>query len=151
MAEQLLDRIRAEIRERLKESEAAVREYERLERALEALGGQVDAEPGSRGAEASAPRRRGRAKTRAGSAKRAPRGANREAVLRVLGERPGVSVNELSAASGVDRPVLYNLLKTLEARGEIAKEQLPGGNTGYRLAESARSGGIEASGGAGAS
>src|SRR3954452_1316169 len=133
MAEQLLDRIRAEIRERLKESEAPVREYERLERALEALGGQVDAEPGSRGAEASAPRRRGRAKTRAGSAKRAPRGANREAVLRVLGERPGVSVNELSAASGVDRPVLYNLLKTLEQRGEVVKEQMPGGGTGYRL------------------
>ena len=33
----------------------------------------------------------------------------------------------------VARPVLYALLKTLEERGEVAKEQLPGGTTGYRL------------------
>ena len=49
------------------------------------------------------------------------------AVLR----RPPAS--ELSAASGVARPVLYALLKTLEGRGEVAKEQLPAGTTGYRL------------------
>jgi MarR family len=68
------------------------------------------------------------------SSVRAPRGANRAAVLRVLGDRPGVSVAELSAASGVAKPVLYNLLRTLEQRGEITKEQLPGDSTGYRLA-----------------
>ena len=53
-------------------------------------------------------------------------------VLHVLEERPRVSVAELTAASGVQRTVLYTLLKTLEQRGEIAKEQLPGGSTGYR-------------------
>jgi DNA-binding IclR family transcriptional regulator len=58
-------------------------------------------------------------------------------VLRVLGERPGVSVAELSSAAGVAKPVLYNLLETLEQRGEIAREQLPGGSTGYRLASQA--------------
>jgi DNA-binding IclR family transcriptional regulator len=45
-------------------------------------------------------------------------------VLRVLGDRPGVSVAELSSASGVAKPVLYALLKTLEQRGEIAREEL---------------------------
>jgi DNA-binding IclR family transcriptional regulator len=55
----------------------------------------------------------------------------------VLEERPGVSVAELVAASGVQRTVLYTLLKTLEQRGEVAKEQLPGGSTGYRVAAQA--------------
>jgi DNA-binding IclR family transcriptional regulator len=55
-------------------------------------------------------------------------------VLRVLGDRPGVSIAELSSASGVAKPVLYALLKTLEQRGEIAREDLPGGGTSYRLA-----------------
>jgi hypothetical protein len=30
--------------------------------------------------------------------------------------------------------VLYALLKTLEARGEITEEELPGGSAGYRVA-----------------
>jgi sugar-specific transcriptional regulator TrmB len=47
---------------------------------------------------------------------------------------PGVSVAELTAASGVQRTALYTLLKTLEQRGEIAKEPLPGDTTGYRIA-----------------
>ena len=55
-------------------------------------------------------------------------------MLGVLAERPGVSASELSSAAGVARPVLYALLKTLEERGEVAKEHLPGGTTGYRLA-----------------
>jgi hypothetical protein len=38
MAELLLDRIHGEIRERLRASEAAMREYERLQAALSALG-----------------------------------------------------------------------------------------------------------------
>src|SRR4051794_33735478 len=138
MPEQLLDRIRAEIRDRLQESEAAVREYARLEAALEALGGAVHAEPrpsrrSPKRSAAPSSRRGPRAKRAAATAKRAPRGANREAVLRVLSERPGVGATELSAASGVAKPVLYNLLKTLEERGEVVKEQLPGGSTGYRL------------------
>jgi IclR helix-turn-helix domain len=65
---------------------------------------------------------------------RAPRGANREAVLGAIGERPGVSVRELAAASGVTGGTLYALLRTLTQRGEIDKQQLPSGHTGYTLA-----------------
>jgi hypothetical protein len=133
----LLDRIEAEIRDRLRAGEAAVREYERLEAALAALEA-VEPPPEAR-PRASASSQivgGGPASLRRipAARPRAPRGANRAAVLRVLGDRPGVSVAELSSASGVARPVLYSLLKTLEQRGEIAKEQLPGGSTGYRLA-----------------
>jgi len=114
---QLLDRIHAEIRERLEASRAAAQEYERLEAALAAMGGP---------ARAAAPRRRP-------AEPRAPRGANREAVLRALEERPGASASELATASGVARPALYGVLNRLIEAGEVAKEELPGGATGYKL------------------
>jgi hypothetical protein len=73
-----------------------------------------------------------------GSAKparaRAPRGANREAVLAVVRDRPGVTANELAAASGVTGGTLYALLRRLTEQGELAKRELPGGQTGYALA-----------------
>jgi hypothetical protein len=116
MAE-ILDRIHAEVRERLAASRAAAQEYERLQAALAALGGPA----------APAPARRRPAQPRA------PRGANRAAVLRALEERPGASASELAAAAGVNRTVLYGLLNRLVERGEVAKEPLPGGSTGYRL------------------
>ena len=135
MAKLLLDRIRAEIRARLRESEAAAREYERLEAALAALdalkrSGSPRAAADSRPA---ATRRRAK-RAAAGRKAPAPRGANQAAVLAVVGERPGVAVSELSTASGVSKSTLYGVLRTLERRGRIAREQLPGGGTGYRLA-----------------
>ena len=84
----LLDRIQEEIGERLDASREAVREYERLQAALEALDGA--ARPASRGDRSqTTPVARSRARRRAqsgGAPKRAPRGANREAVLQVVGE-----------------------------------------------------------------
>lgn len=131
----LLDRIVAEMRDRLEASRAAVAEYERLEAALRALDGTE---------ESAAPqslrrrRRRGTATSsrtaqRVTTRRRAPRGANREAVLRVVQERPGVTTADLSAASGVERNTLYALLSTLTKRGELEKVDAPGGKTGYAL------------------
>jgi uncharacterized membrane protein len=133
MAESLLDRVRGDIRARLKELEPSVKEYERLEPALAALRGVGDTSSANSprvGAAKATGKRRPR---KAPSAKRAPRGANRAAVLAIVAARPGVSVAELVTASGVSRPVLYNLLKTLEERGEVQREELPGGAVGYRL------------------
>ena len=79
----------------------------------------------------------GRARSQAKPAgTRAPRGANREAVLAVVRERPGVTAREVAAASGVTGGTLYSLLARLTARGELAKRDLPGGQTGYALADS---------------
>jgi IclR helix-turn-helix domain len=117
----LLDRIHAELRERLAASRAAVEEYERLQAALAALG------------EQTAPRPRRTRRSAAAIRQRAPRGANREAVLRAVGERPGASAGELAAASGVAKPVLYNLLRTLSQRGDLVRQDLPGGGAGYSL------------------
>jgi DNA-binding IclR family transcriptional regulator len=57
-------------------------------------------------------------------------------VLAVVRERPGVTARELAAASGVTGGTLYSLLARLTARGELAKRDLPGGQTGYALADS---------------
>jgi hypothetical protein len=78
---------------------------------------------------------RGKGGRRGASARgRAARGANRTAVLQVIGERPGVSARELAAASGVGGGTLYALLRTLAERGEIDKQQLPSGYAGYTRA-----------------
>jgi hypothetical protein len=79
-----------------------------------------------------------RARTRAGATAkptraRAPRGANRAAVLAVVRERPGVTANELAAASGVTGGTLYALLRRLTEQGELTKRELPGRQTGYAL------------------
>jgi sugar-specific transcriptional regulator TrmB len=146
MAE-LLDRIEGEIRERLDASRAAVDEVERLQSALHAL----QAGNGERPKPVNARRRRSRAatNTRAPAAankrapaptsrasasarrQRAPRGANREAVLAAVRARPGVTPNEVSSASGVKRGVVYNELRRLVSGGELVKQQLPSGRTGY--------------------
>jgi DNA-binding transcriptional ArsR family regulator len=121
----LLDRILGELRQRFDESRAAVAEYGRLEAALRALEA---AQPAGSG-----PAPRGRPPARTG--RRAPHGHNRRAVLDAVGARPGATAVELSAASGVSRPTIYAVLKTLTERGEIRKRELPAGQVGYAPSE----------------
>src|SRR3954449_8924342 len=66
---------------------------------------------------------------------RAPRGANREKALQVIGDRPGVTVAELAAATGIAKNVVYSLTRTLAQQGQIERVQLPGDSLGFRLAE----------------
>jgi len=103
-------------------------------------GNRERARPSARGHAASARVKKART-ARAGAAtpasKRAPRGANREAVLRVIGERPGVTARELAAASQVTGGTLYTLLRRLTDEGTIEKRELPGGHAGYALATGA--------------
>jgi hypothetical protein len=76
--------------------------------------------------------------------KRAAPGANREAVLHVIGERPGVSARELAAASKVTGGTLYTLLRRLTQEGTVQKRELPGGQSGYAIATSAAPGAKDA-------
>jgi len=84
--------------------------------------------PGPVGAEADAKRP---------APPRAPRGANREAVLRTVAARPGLTLRELTSATGVKPSSLPPLLRTLTRRGELEKRRLPNGQTGYALARTA--------------
>ena len=146
-----------------KRSTAAASESKRGARAR---AGSAGTQPSANARQASTPQARGRRRTASPAArtsrssappapaaagrakrarKRAPRGANREAVVRVIGERPGVTTRELAVASGVTGGTLYALLRTLTERGELEKRPLPGGQTGYVLAASADSGATPAS------
>jgi hypothetical protein len=136
MPEELLERIQAELRERVERNRRAVEGYRRLERALAAL----DAVQTS---DSARPREEARSIGRGGGSgharrRRAPRGRNRARVLAVVAERPGVSAAELAQASGVQKDVLYGLLGRLVRPGELQKEELPGGVRGYVLAEGSR-------------
>src|SRR4051794_11144429 len=88
--------------------------------------------PQADGQSESKPRPRARASAQP-VRRRAARGANREAVLAVVRERPGVTTRELATASGVSGGTLYALLRRLAEQGELAKRELPGGQTGYAL------------------
>ena len=64
---------------------------------------------------------------------RAPRGANRDAVLRAVAVRRGATMRELGAATGVKRSSLPKLVRTLTLRGELEKIVRPDGEIGYVL------------------
>jgi len=133
---EFLTRIHREVTARLIESRAAVEESRRLEAALEALdNGQSAVRPSA--PSVSRGTRRASGERRPARRKRARRGANREAVLRVVGERPGITPSELVAASGVEKRSLYTLLSTLTKDGVLERTELPGGQNGYRLARAA--------------
>jgi hypothetical protein len=57
----------------------------------------------------------------------------------VIAERPGVTVSELAQVTGIAKPLIYNTTRAGVERGELQKVVLPGGQTGFRLAEVERS------------
>lgn len=132
----LLERIRVEISTRLSELRPLVDEHRRLDAALQALGERTSedavAPPARSPARGSG---RARAKAREGPGKRAPRGANREAVLRAVTDRPGATSAELATVSGVERNTLNGLLARLVRDGELQKRSLPTGRAGYALGD----------------
>jgi DNA-binding transcriptional ArsR family regulator len=129
LAEDLLTRITREIDERIEELRPQIAEIPALESARRALGA---AAADGRG-RARASRRAATGRRAAGRAgKRAPRGANREAILAVIAERPDVSAAELASKTGLAKPTLYTTLGTLTKQGTIEKREL-GGVAGYHL------------------
>jgi CRP-like cAMP-binding protein len=127
MATDLLDRMLQEIRDRMEASRAAYEESQRLERALAALRSQD-----GRGATPESPRRRGRSSVARGRP-RAPRGANRQAILAVVGERPGVTADEVATATGIAGATVSSTVARLAASGELERVELPGGGVGFRI------------------
>ncbi len=92
----------------------------------------------STGSATSAPARGRGAKAKASARKRsavAP-GQRQQDVLRLVGERPGVTVRELAAELGVDATGLYGIVRRLQGRGQLAKD-----GTKLRLADASQPGG----------
>ena len=134
----LLDSIRRQLQSRLDDLRPVVREYEQLEEAERALGDEPpDAGRArrSRRADSTSPSGAspsGDSRRRTGAA--VERDANREKVLSLLGQRPGITKAELKEAAGLSGAGVAQNLRRLLARGDVREEPLPSGATGYRLA-----------------
>jgi hypothetical protein len=125
------------IRARLKELAPVVAEYERLQAAYAALdssGSQLDVGE-NKDTRRRRSRRGGRDRARPASRRsppRASRGQNKRAVYAVIAGRPGVTVSEIAAVTGITKPLIYNTTRAGVQRGELHKVALPSGQNGFR-------------------
>lgn len=125
-----LKKLEASIVKRYQELQPALAEIEELRRVADRLGVDLDrpstkaAKPAtattrSRGRRSSAASSRRKSK---GTSPRRPRaGGRREQVLKLVAERPGITVPEIGKALKVDPTGLYRYAKQLEADGVITK------------------------------
>jgi DNA-binding transcriptional ArsR family regulator len=131
----LVGQIQRDIEQRLRELRPLLEEKDRLEAVLAALtnghGG------GAASSRAAAPRARAvaasteRAPYAGGKRRRAPRGANREAILQVVRERPGVSAAEVAEVTKIAKPTVHTTISQLKRKGILAPE----GANGVKLAK----------------
>ena len=129
----LLDRIYHQMNTRVNELRPLVDEHSRLCAALAVLGETERKPPAPPPPPAAQPKSRAPKRAPATARKRAPRGANRLAVLQAAENRPGATSAELATVSGVERNTLNALLARLVNSGELQTEALPTGRTGYAL------------------
>jgi hypothetical protein len=117
----LTETVREQVDARLKELEPLVQEYERLQRVVQVLDGEAAEAPSGR----ATPRRsmRTQVSTRRGQSRRS------EEALKLVADRPGITVAEAAEAMGIGTTYLYRLLPRLEREGRVRKE-----GRGYRLA-----------------
>jgi len=142
MLEPLLPRLKHEIEARLAELRSVVAEAERLIAAKEAMLAEAAAEqrarrrpftrvlpPRSEAASqqinGTAPRDRapnGNGSEAEVANGRAPRGANQDAILAIVEERPGVSVAEIAAVTKIAKPTVAASVSKLKREGVLADE-----------------------------
>ncbi|MDO8189123.1 winged helix-turn-helix domain-containing protein [Conexibacter sp. JD483] len=134
MAE-LVGQIQRDIERRLRELRPLIEEKEQLEAVLAALSGDYSA-PAANGGAAGRARVRtsatptGRAPYAGGKTRRAPRGANREAILKLVGERPGISAAEVAEITNIAKPTVHTTISQLKRKGILEPE----GANGVKIA-----------------
>jgi hypothetical protein len=114
-----LDEKRKEIQARLKELRPLVDEFRRLEAAERALSGVGNSSGG--GTATAAPRR---ARRGSGTGRRGrPRGTGTRAqeALKLVTDRPGITIPELAEAMGIKQNYLYRVMPTLAEEGRVVK------------------------------
>lgn len=126
----LVAQIQRDIERRLAELRPLIEEKERLEAVLAALTGERVGDGGAR-PRTRAAAGRPRAPYAGGRARRAPRGANREAILRVVAERPGITAAEVAEITEIAKPTVHTTISQLKRKGIL----VPEGTNGVKLAE----------------
>jgi hypothetical protein len=128
----LVAQIQRDIEQRLSQLQPLLAEKDQLEAVLAALKGEANGVAAPRRARATTG-----ASTRApyagGKSRRAPRGANREAILQVVRERPGVSAAEVAAVTKIAKPTVHTTISQLKRKGILQPE----GAGGVKLAKAA--------------
>ena len=104
--------VRRQVEARIKELEPLVAEYERLQQVVVLL----DEPESPRGR--STPRR---SLPRSASSRRA-QGQRSDDALKLIQEKPGITVADTAEALGIGTTYLYRLLPRLEREGKIRKE-----------------------------
>lgn len=128
----LVGQIQRDIEKRLQELRPLLEEKERLEAVLAALtNGHGAATAAPTRARSAASSSGSRAPYAGGKSRRAPRGANREAILSVVRERPGVSAAEVAAITRIAKPTVHTTISQLKRKGILEPE----GSGGVKLAK----------------
>ncbi|WP_041730058.1 helix-turn-helix domain-containing protein [Conexibacter woesei] len=109
-----LDQLIEQIDTRLEALRPFVAEFEQLEAARAVLV--ADHGAGARRLRARASRGTAAQPRRA---RRAPRGANRAAILHLAAERPGITVAEIAQETGIGKPTVHSTVYALKRRGEL--------------------------------
>jgi hypothetical protein len=145
MPDPLLPRLKDEIEARLAELRPLVAEATQLEAAKRALLDEIanpsvgrrplprrssglnfpvpaGVRPARPDDEVSAPVARSPAPVDREEGERAPRGANQEAILALVEERPGVSVAEIAAVTKIAKPTVATTVSKLKREGLLADE-----------------------------
>lgn len=131
----LVGQIQRDIEQRLKELAPLIEEKDQLEAVLSALTGERNGVAAAAPAASRARTNGNGAATRApyagGRRRRAPRGANREAILKIVERQPGVSASEVAEQTGIAKPTVHTTISQLKRKGILEPE----GANGVRLAE----------------
>lgn len=130
----LVGQIQRDIESRLTELRPLLAEKDKLEAVLVALTSDANggaAEPRARARATVAVAVAERAPYAGGKRRRAPRGANREAILAVVRERPGVSAAEVADVTNIAKPTVHTTISQLKRKGILEPE----GANGVRLAK----------------
>lgn len=106
------DELLARIDERIEILKPLVEELNRLEAARVVLAPD---------AAASKPRRAAAPRSPAGR-RRAPRGANRAAILALARTSPGITVAQLAETTGIAKPTVHSTVYALTRAGELARD-----------------------------
>jgi predicted HTH transcriptional regulator len=129
----LVGQIQRDIEKRLQELRPLIEEKERLEAVLAALTNGSTVGTSAPRARATSTRPAARAPYASGRGRRAPRGANREAILAVVRERPGVSAAEVAEITRIAKPTVHTTISQLKRKGILEPE----GSGGVKLARRA--------------
>jgi hypothetical protein len=133
-----LDEKRKEIQARLKELRPLVDEYGRLEAAERALSGVSNGASPSTSTTTRSPRRTRRSGSgtsgRATGRRGRPKGSGTRAqeALKLVSERPGITIPELAEAMGIKQNYLYRVMPGLAEEGRVVKS-----GRGWHLREGA--------------